>query len=99
MEGNCRWEGTIIINQRDENHIHTFLQPMVGDLEKFGERVLTDLWEAVKEEFPEEETELDPLTQARAYHESFIESHARSFVGRSKILQEIHNYVDSVHLL
>jgi hypothetical protein len=47
-------------------------------------------------QFPEEETELDPLTQARAYHESFIESHARSFVGRSKILQEIHNYTESV---
>lgn len=70
-------------------------KPMVGDLERFGERVLADLWQAFREEFPEEETELDPLTQARAYHESFIESHARSFVGRSKILQEIHNYTES----
>lgn len=98
--------------------IHFTVQPMVGGLEQFGERVLNDLWQAVLEEvpmqssmlwkltlmayplqFPEEDVELDPLAQARAYHESFIESHARSFVGRSKILQEIRNYVESVLLL
>ena len=61
-------------------------KPMVGKLEDFGERVLHNLWNAVKRDFPDEETGVDPIAEATAAHNAFAESRASSFVGRRSLL-------------
>lgn len=57
---------------------------------------LVELTDLPPLQFVEEEVEVDALTQARSYHESFIETHSRGFVGRTKILDKLHQYVAAV---
>lgn len=45
-------------------------------------------------QFPEEDIASDALARARSYHETFIETHARQFVGRSAILKQLHQFVE-----
>jgi hypothetical protein len=55
----CSWKGMVDGKVRSERTYTglmvadlalSFLQPMVGDLEHFGERVLADMWQAFREE-------------------------------------------------
>jgi hypothetical protein len=62
---------------------------LVG-LEAFGERVLDQLWQAIQEEhqLPEQPpvvTAPDPLAEEQDYHERFMESRLRVYVGREQI--------------
>ena len=59
---------------------------MVGRLEEFGQRVLHNIWNAVKRDFPDEETGVDPIAEATAAHDGFAENRANSFVGRRSLL-------------
>ena len=63
-------------------------KPLVGHLEDFGQRVLHNLWNAIQRDYPDDEVGQDPLTQANAFHEGFIENRARSFVGRRALLKK-----------
>jgi telomerase protein component 1 len=67
-------------------------KPLVGDLEKFGDFILENLWVFMQEEFASEQMDLDPLSVERSYHESFIESHSRLFVGRDTLMNQIKDY-------
>eukprot|EP01125_Pyxidicula_operculata_P019749 TRINITY_DN7182_c0_g1_i1.p1 TRINITY_DN7182_c0_g1~~TRINITY_DN7182_c0_g1_i1.p1 ORF type:complete len:1565 (+),score=417.22 TRINITY_DN7182_c0_g1_i1:40-4734(+) len=79
----CEWRGVV-----DE-------KPMVGGLEDFGKHVLETFWQHLKEEFPErEEKEENPLEVERGYHERFIESHSKLFIGRKGLLSKIREFVD-----
>uniref|UniRef100_A0A6B2KWF4 NACHT domain-containing protein n=1 Tax=Arcella intermedia TaxID=1963864 RepID=A0A6B2KWF4_9EUKA len=68
-------------------------KPMVSGLEKFGQHVLETFWKHFQEEFPFEQTVLTPLAIDRSYHENFIESHSRLFVGRKTILQKLTDFI------
>ncbi len=62
---------------------------LVG-LEAFGECVRDQLWEAIKAEHnlpdaPPPETAADPLAEEQDYHERFMESRLRVYVGREPI--------------
>ena len=71
---------------------------LVG-LEAFGERVRDQLWQAIQEELqlpeqPSLETAADPLAEEQDYHERFIESRLRVYVGREKINDELLAFAD-----
>lgn len=70
-------------------------KPMVGGLEDFGQRVLHNLWNAIKMDYPEDEAIMDPMTEAAMAHEAFAESHAGNFIGRRSLLAKAHQLVDS----
>jgi hypothetical protein len=60
------------------------------DPHPFGERVHHQLWQAIQEEFqlPEQlaaATAADPLAEDQDYHERFMESRLRVYVGRQQI--------------
>ena len=71
----CSWRG--IINDK----------PMTGNLDVFGKSVVEQLWLQIKAQFPSTEViSLDPLQQAREYHEYFVEHNSRLFIGRKNLL-------------
>jgi telomerase protein component 1 len=69
-------------------------KPMVGGLEDFGQRVLHNVWNAIKRDFPDDETGLDPVAEATATHNAFAENHAGSFVGRRSLLSKAEEMVE-----
>ena len=70
-------------------------KPMVGGLEDFGRRVLFNIWNAIKRDYPDNETGLDPVAEATAAHNAFAESRASSFVGRRVLLTKAQQMVES----
>lgn len=61
----------------------------IEGLEVFGERVLEDLWKAIAELYPRPSTRMSPLEQESFFHERFIASRTRVFVGRDALLQRL----------
>jgi hypothetical protein len=60
-------------------------------LEEFGRRVQADLWQAIQAELklpvtPPTETVTDPLAEEQDYHDRFMESRLRVYVGRDEVL-------------
>jgi nephrocystin-3 len=79
MEGYpCRWDGE---------------SSRVAGLETFGERVLEDLWAGIREEYPDQAPEPDPLVLERRMHDTFAEEHSRFFIGREDELGRLTGYV------
>ena len=70
-------------------------KPMMGGLEDFGERVLHNLWNAIQKDHPEDDAREDPIAQATALHEAFVESRASTFVGRRALLKKAHEAVEN----
>jgi tetratricopeptide (TPR) repeat protein len=54
----------------------------VVGLETFGQKVLEDLWTAIREEYPAEALEVDPVVVERQMHEAFVEERSHLHVGR-----------------
>eukprot|EP01105_Mastigella_eilhardi_P008303 TRINITY_DN2021_c4_g2_i1.p1 TRINITY_DN2021_c4_g2~~TRINITY_DN2021_c4_g2_i1.p1 ORF type:complete len:1404 (-),score=366.79 TRINITY_DN2021_c4_g2_i1:51-4172(-) len=79
----CLWKGMV------DN------KPMVAGLEQFGQHVLEFLWNSFVQHFHFEESGEDPISALRAGHESFIEMHSRSFIGRRKLLDTLHEHIKS----
>ncbi len=76
---------------------------LVG-LEVFGERVRDQLWQAIQEEFqlPEQPpvvTAADPLAEEQDYHERFMESRLRVYVGREQINDALLAFADGNDLI
>ena len=76
---------------------------LVG-LEAFGERVRDQLWQAIQEEFqlPEQPpvvTAADPLAEEQDYHERFMESRLRVYVGREQINDALLAFADGNDLV
>lgn len=72
---------------------------LVG-LEEFGNRVLEQLWNAMRKEFQLEEnvstqSETDPLELEQGFHERFIESRVRVYIGRYSLQRELLEFVNS----
>lgn len=70
-------------------------KPMVGGLEDFGKRVLHNIWNAIKRDYPDSEASLDPVVEAAIAHNAFAESRASSFVGRKSLLTKAQQMVKS----
>ena len=68
---------------------------MVGGLEDFGQRVLHNIWNAIKRDYPDDEASLDAITEATAAHNAFAESCASRFVGRKSLLTKAQQLVES----
>jgi hypothetical protein len=62
---------------------------MVNGLEGFGKHVLETMWKHISDHFPAEAITRDPRLANRSYHEDFIESHSRHFVGRAALIKKI----------
>jgi len=79
----CRWEAD-----------------RITDLELFGRWVGQDLWAAIKAEHdlpdapPTEAEDVDPLVTEADYHERFMESRLRVYVGREEIQQELLRFAE-----
>lgn len=65
----------------------------VVDLDRFGRRVLEDLWTAICTEYPEEVSEADPLTVERGMHEAFVEERSHLHIGRGEQARRLTEYV------
>ncbi|NOZ19837.1 MAG: DUF4062 domain-containing protein [Planctomycetes bacterium] len=70
-------------------------------LEEFGQAVQDRLWEAIRAEYslPEEpptpvEGERDELAEEMDFHEQFMESRLRVYVGREVVQQELTDFAD-----
>ena len=65
----------------------------VTGLNAFGERILADLWQGIQAEhqLPDEPSTFDddPLQEERDYHDRFIESRTRLYVGRESLQAEL----------
>ena len=69
------------------------------DLEKFGERIYEQLWIGVKTDLklgdePPVDTETDALAEEQDYHERFMESRTRIYIGRQDIQDQLNTYAD-----
>jgi hypothetical protein len=84
----------------------------LGGLEQFAHRVLDDLWAGICRQFPDlipetkevavEKPPEEPaewLAEEEDYHEAFIESRTRVYVGRKDIHSGLLNYVASEDLV
>ena len=69
-------------------------KPLVGGLEDFGLRVLHNLWNAIKRDYPDDVAGLDAVAEASIAHNAFAESRAGSFVGRKSLLTKAKQMVD-----
>lgn len=75
-----------------ENYPCDFDGKQIVDLDKFGNKVLEDLWEAISELYPEEETEFDPISAEREMHDQFAHERSYLYVKRDKV-EELDEYV------
>ncbi len=69
-------------------------KPMIGGLEKFGERVFNDLWGAICKHFPEEESHKEDLHVERSFHQALVEEKARKFIGRKDLLDSMKKFAN-----
>lgn len=81
--------------------VHKYGTVQLEGLETFGERVREWLWEAICDRLnlPDQPptltlAETDPLTEEQDYHERFMESRLRVYVGREELQQELVHFAD-----
>ena len=75
----------------------------LSGLEKFGERVGAQLWEAIRQELSltdmsreaPQEAVVDSLAEERDYHDRFVEARLRVYVGRDSVQQQLIDYAQS----
>lgn len=84
---------------RDVVHEHSVVT--LTGLEEFGRLVLDRLWTAIRNELalpesPAEESSVDPLAIERGYHERFMESRLRVYVGRESLQHELTTIAEGV---
>jgi hypothetical protein len=68
----------------------------MGNLETFGEKVFEDLWQAICERFPEEETPTDQILLERTFHQALVEEKTRKFIGRKDLLDQLTQFVNGI---
>jgi WD40 repeat protein len=71
----------------------------LGGLEDFGRRVQADLWQAIQAELklpvtPPTETVTEPLAEEQDYHDRFMESRLRVYVGRDEVQRRLLEFAD-----
>ena len=90
------------LDDRLRELVHRFGVVHLAGLEGFGQRVSEQLWQAIKAkcDLPDTPptvtlTETDPLAEEAAYHEDFMESRLRVYVGRQQVQDQLMAYVES----
>ncbi|REK32855.1 MAG: DUF4062 domain-containing protein [Planctomycetota bacterium] len=86
------------LDDRLKEIVHQYGVVSLDGLEEFGRRVLESLWNAISAELdlaaaPSEEAP-DELTEERGYHERFMESRLRVYVGRQALLDELTEFAE-----
>ena len=81
--------------------VHTYGTVQLAGLEEFGRRVQVQLWEAICKTFElngasSNAVNDDWLSLEQAFHERFMESRLRVYVGRESLQQKLVNYVEEV---
>lgn len=69
-------------------------KPHVTGLAQFEQRVLEDLWAAIKTEFPPPPPPPSELAQERMLHHHFVEERSRAFVGRAPLVAQLLRFAD-----
>ncbi len=87
------------LNDRLREIVHQHSVVYVTGLEEFGRQVYERLWGAIRDELRLDEAPLDdtsdPLADERAYHERYMESRVRVYVGRRELVEELCRFADS----
>ena len=89
------------LDDRLRELVHHFGVVHLAGLEDFGQRVSEQLWQAIqaKYDLPDRPptvtlAETDPLAEEAAYHEEFMESRLRVYVGREEVQDQLIAYVE-----
>jgi len=89
------------LSPKQRELVHRFGVVHLAGLEEFGRRVSEQLWQAIQAEHKLPDTppmvslaETDPLAEEAAYHEEFIESRLRVYVGREKLQKDLVEFAE-----
>ena len=79
--------------------VHQYGMVYLNGLEEFGRQVFERLWNAMQTELqlekqPAEDAAADPLAEEKGYHERFMESRLRVYVGRDTLQTELTKFAD-----
>ena len=70
-------------------------KPILGDMEIFGEQFLANTWAAIEKDYPIETSPPDPLDIESAYHNQFLETRVKNFVGRQQAVDQMRDYIEN----
>jgi tetratricopeptide (TPR) repeat protein len=81
------------LNPRVRHYHVDYKNQRITGLEDWGRQVLVDLWQELEEATRERTKNIDSSWQGqeRRFLENFIELHSRYFVGREKLLKQLHD--------
>lgn len=65
----------------------------LSNLDEFGNKVQEQLWQAIEEMYPLDESQNDPLQIENKYHENVIDQITRIFIGRNHLISGINNFI------
>jgi Domain of unknown function (DUF4062)/NACHT domain len=87
------------IDQRLQAIVSRIGTATLSGLHEFGQRIHDWLWQAIKaelklEEQPSPTAETDSLAEERDFHDRFMESRLRVYVGRKDVRNELARYAD-----
>lgn len=71
---------------------------ILTNLDEFGANVLQNVWSTIEHQFPVETTLMDPLANERSYHDQFIETRVKTFVGRRDVTNELIHLIEDSSL-
>lgn len=79
--------------------VHKYGTVSLIGLEEFGQQVLDSLWMAICRELKLDETSVDdsaadPLAVERGFHERFMESRLRVYIGRQSLQQRLMSFAE-----
>lgn len=88
------------LTERLKEIVHQYGVVYLDGLEEFGRQVFERLWNAIQNELKLDATvpvtELaDPLAAERGYHEQFMESRLRVYVGRESLQQDLTTFANN----
>lgn len=85
------------LDDRLKEIVHRYGSVFLVGLKEFGQQVFEQLWTAISSELDladrREETP-EPLAEERGFHERFMESRLRVYVGRQELLDELTDFAD-----
>lgn len=87
------------LDARLKEIVHRYSTVYLTGLEDFGRQVFARLWTSIQTELklderPAEEAAADPVEEEFGYHERFMESRLRVYVGREALQTELTNFAD-----
>lgn len=86
------------LNEKQQSIVDQYSNVYLYGLEDFGNEVLADIWKAIDEEYPDEQTETNPVLIEKSYHNRFMDSRTRMFIGREDIIGKISTYLGDTEI-